>query len=131
MPIAYAEQRIDFPPLGIRQSVTDLRCQNRLRYSRGYRGGTEIGFRQPLIVLKPHPHEIDRHKQAILAGLNRSHESEVEVGQNIASRDMYTCFVTENSGRAAEPWEPEIGRDHKVPFVVIVSGRHWRRWSRR
>lgn len=44
---------------------------------------------------------------------------------------MYTCFVTENAGRAAEPWEPEIGRDHKVPFVVIGSGRRRRRGSRR
>ena len=34
---------------------------------------------------------------------------------------MHTCRVTENASVAADPWEPEIWRDRKVPLVVIIS----------
>src|ERR1035441_2194652 len=110
MPVANSEIAIDLDLLPVHNAIGDLWSKQRLGNFDLYRCRALVEG-EAFVVGKLHPHEIDRHREALVAGLHNSHQADVEVFENVAEAGMDAGLVTERTHRSVHSREPQIGRD--------------------
>jgi hypothetical protein len=114
MPVADTEKRIDFQPLLIDDSIADLGSQQGLCHLCLNRRRNHADGKR-LIVRKLYPQEIDGHDHAVVANLDGSHQTNIELGEYVAGVCMNAGFSAEGPDCPVDTGEPEIRSDPDVP----------------
>jgi len=117
VPVAQPEHGIGFKPMIVQQAIANLGRKDVLVNLRFYRCHV-VGDWNPLVVLQSDPHEVYGDDDPVVTSLYRAHQSKIEVGQNVASRDMNAAFVVKRSHRPIDTGEPQIRDNVYVPTLI-------------